>query len=367
MAVIVMVLVFVVVVMGVRRYRMAVRMWALGVAHGVFAFIIGQRCGGVHYEIHTIFDLRSQLRMDSSTRGEWPCDRCASDNGIILRFLSLPDRTSLGTLDLFTGGNQCSAYSSSRVKIVCNGASADFYNAFRVLYSPAILGVPEFEVDTLISALRIASTYNYADLRNFAIEELEKCSLPSIDQIRLSDEFFLPNWEQPAFVDLCYRAEPITISEAQSLGIERFTEISRIREAQQRQRFMELFDQVAQPHPLLAQMQGPDKATALRRDAEFSCRYTALPQCNCKIQKDESGARFMALCQLHKIAPVILKESHTLFEQRNEFLNRLASLNKAITTEKLEVVDGMKIASVERELSKAPWIRRAGGKSNAAL
>ncbi|CAE6485402.1 unnamed protein product, partial [Rhizoctonia solani] len=257
--------------------------------------------------------------------------------------------------------------SSGRVKIVCNGASVDFYHAFRVLYSPAILGVPEFEVDILISALRIASTYNYADLRNFAIEELEKCSLPSIDQIRLSDEFFLPNWEQPAFVDLCYRAEPITISEAQSLGIERFTEISRIREAQQRQRFMELFDQVAQPHPLLAQMQGPDKATALRRDAEFSCRYTALPQCNCKIQKDESGARFMALCQLHKIAPVILKESHTLFEQRNEFLNRLASLNKAITTEKLEVVDGMKIASVERELSKAPWIRRAGGKSNAAL
>ncbi|KAG8713543.1 hypothetical protein FRC11_011849, partial [Ceratobasidium sp. 423] len=255
--------------------------------------------------------------------------------------------------------------SGNRVKIVCDGDSVDFYNTFQVLYSPAILGVPEFEVHTLVSALRVASTYDYADLRNFAIDELEKCSLPAISQIALSDEFFLPHWEKPAFVDLCYRIEPITSSEAQVLGIGRFTEIARIREAQQRHHFMELFNKSVQPYHLLAQMEGPDKASALRRDAEFSSRHATLPECDCRIYKNESGARLLAPCQIHKLAPAILKESRTLFEQRNELLNRLVSLNKAVTAER--VVDEMKIASVEGEINKAPWVRRESSKSSTAL
>ncbi|CAE6446153.1 unnamed protein product [Rhizoctonia solani] len=252
--------------------------------------------------------------------------------------------------------------SGNRVKIICDGDSVDFCNTFRAMYSPAILGVPEFEVDILVSASRIASVYDYADLRNFAIGELEKCSLPAINQIKLSDEFFLPHWEKPAFVDLCYRSEPITSSEAQTLGIERFTEIARIREAQQRHHFIEMFNKSVEPYPLLTQMEGPDKASALRRDAEFSSRHATLPECDCRIHKDESGARFMARCQIHKLAPTILKESRTLFEQRNELLNRLASLNKAIAAENREVVDEMQIASVESELNRASWIRRASSK-----
>ncbi|CAE6521378.1 unnamed protein product [Rhizoctonia solani] len=257
--------------------------------------------------------------------------------------------------------------SGNRVKVVCDGDSSDFCNTFRVLYSPAILGVPEFEVDTLISALRITSAYDYADLRNFAIDELEKCSLPAIDQIGLSDEFFLPHWEKPAFVDLCHRAEPITSSEAQILGIERFAEIARIREAQQHHRLMELFNKSVQPYHLLTQMEGPDKMSALRRDAEFSSRHAILPECNCRVRKDESGARVLVPCQIHKLAPVILKESRTLFEQRNELLNRLASLNKAVTAEKLAVADEMKIASVESEINRVPWVRRESSKNGTVL
>ncbi|CAE6457296.1 unnamed protein product [Rhizoctonia solani] len=257
--------------------------------------------------------------------------------------------------------------SDNRVKIVCDGESVDFYNAFRVMYSPAILGVPEFEVDTLISALRIASTYDYADLRNFAIDELEKCSLPAIDQIELSDEFFLPHWEKPAFVDLCYRPEPITSSEAQILGIERFAQLARIREAQQCHRLMELFNKSVQPHYLLAQIEGPDKTSALRRDAEFSSRHATLPQCDCKVHKNEAGARLLIPCQIHKLAPVILKESRTLFEQRNELLDRFASLNKAVAGEKLALPEEMKIVSVESELNGAPWIRRASSQNGTVM
>ncbi|CAE6435136.1 unnamed protein product [Rhizoctonia solani] len=315
--------------------------------------------------------------------------------------------------------------SDNRIKIVCDGESVDFYNAFRVMYAPAILGVPEFQVDTLISALRIASTYDYADLRNFAIDELEKCSLPAIDQIELSDEFFLPHWEKSAFVDLCYRPEPITSSEARILGIERFAQLARIREAQQCHRLMELFNKSVQPHYLLAQMEGLDKTSALRRDAEFSSRHATLPQCDCKVHKNEAefssrhatlpqcdckvhkneaGARLLIPCQIHNLAPVILKESRTLFEQRNELLDRFASLNKAVAAEKLalpapvilkesrtlfeqrnELLDRfaslnkavaaeklalpeeMKIVSVESELNGAPWIRRASSQNGTVM
>ncbi|KAJ1311402.1 hypothetical protein OPQ81_009892 [Rhizoctonia solani] len=255
----------------------------------------------------------------------------------------------------------------NRIRIDCHGDSVDFYNTFRVLYSPAILGVPEFGVDTLVSALRIASTYDYPDLRNFAINELEKCSLPAISQIMLSDEFFLPHWEKPAFVDLCYRTEPITSSEAQTLGIERFTEIARIREVRQRHHFLDLFNKSLQPYPLLTQMEGPDKTNALRRDAEFSSRHANLPDCDCKIHKNESSVRFLIPCQIHKLAPLILKESRTLFEQRNELLSRLSSLNKLFKAQKLETEEEMKFVSVESELNRAPWIRRAGSKSGSVL
>ncbi|KAF8680034.1 hypothetical protein RHS04_04312 [Rhizoctonia solani] len=248
--------------------------------------------------------------------------------------------------------------SGNRVKIICDADSVDFYNALRVLYAPAILGVPDFEVDTLISALRIASSYDYPDLRNFAIEELEKCSLPAIDQIELSDEFSLPHWEKPAFVDLCYRAEPITSHEARILGVDRFTEIARIRETQQRRHFVKLFDKSVQPCHLLAQMGGPDQASALRRDAEISSCRGNLPECNCKIHKSESGSRSISLCQIHELAPAILKESRTLLEQRNQLLNRLASLNKALATEKLGAAGEICSTFVENELDKASWIRR---------
>ncbi|KEP52564.1 hypothetical protein V565_043290 [Rhizoctonia solani 123E] len=69
--------------------------------------------------------------------------------------------------ELIRGARKAGSVSDSgnRVKVICGGDGVDFYDTFRVLYSPAILGVPEFEVDTLVSALRIASAYDYADLR----------------------------------------------------------------------------------------------------------------------------------------------------------------------------------------------------------
>jgi hypothetical protein len=113
-----------------------------------------------------------------------------------------------------------------------------------------ISGLVQFDADTLTSALRIATAYNYPELRDFAIAGLEKANLAAIDRIRLSDEFSLPSWERPAFTELCQRVEAITPSEAQVLGMDRFVEIARIREAEQRRQVVDSLIESVEKHCL---------------------------------------------------------------------------------------------------------------------
>jgi hypothetical protein len=74
--------------------------------------------------------------------------------------------------------------------------------------------------------------------------------LTAIDRIRLSDEFLLPSWEKPAFTELCQRANAITPSEAQVLGMDRFVEIARIREAEQRRQVVDSLVKSVEKHCL---------------------------------------------------------------------------------------------------------------------
>ena len=113
------------------------------------------------------------------------------------------------------------------------------HDAAQLIYVFSVVsGPPKFDSSTLTSALRIATVFDYPELREFAISSLERADLAPIDRIQLSDELSLPQWEKPAFAELCQRKEPISIPEAQVLGIERFTQIARIREMEQHQQFM---------------------------------------------------------------------------------------------------------------------------------
>ncbi|QRW19282.1 hypothetical protein RhiXN_00688 [Rhizoctonia solani] len=136
-------------------------------------------------------------------------------------------------------------------------------------------------------------------------------------------------------------------------------EIARIRETQQRRRFVKLSTNRFSHVTCWLKWEG--QIRQVRYDATLvkisSCRGN-LPECNCKIHKSESGSRSISLCQIHELAPVILNESLTLLEQRNQLLNRLASLNKALASEKLGAVGEICSTFVENELDKASWIRR---------
>lgn len=97
-------------------------------------------------------------------------------------------------------------------------------------------GPYEFGKEALVSALRIATAYNYPALRTYAINHLTKAQLTAIERIKIAREFKLVSWEEPAYVELCERDEPITMEEASILGIATFVQVAGIREREQRRR-----------------------------------------------------------------------------------------------------------------------------------
>ncbi|KAJ1311824.1 hypothetical protein OPQ81_010285 [Rhizoctonia solani] len=169
-----------------------------------------------------------------------------------------------------------------RVKIKTSRHSDNIVAAFRVLYAPVFPG-PEahkFNSETLIKALRIATLYECPDMRTYAISELEtRFAFLPIHRIQMSDEFNLPHWEKPAFIELCRRPEPISKEEAKILGFDRLTEISRIREAEQRRKFVEFVDKSVESHGSLHQ--GPVMDDQLRASARYTLKYSSLPKCDC--------------------------------------------------------------------------------------
>lgn len=84
----------------------------------------------------------------------------------------------------------------------------------------------------LISTLRVATNFDNEDLRTFAIEKLEQKSLPPTDIIPIARELNIPRWETEALAKLASRTRPISLQEAQVLGMETFVELVHHREKQ---------------------------------------------------------------------------------------------------------------------------------------
>ncbi|KAJ1310938.1 hypothetical protein OPQ81_009450 [Rhizoctonia solani] len=112
----------------------------------------------------------------------------------------------------------------------------DFKNMFKVLYASLIKGPFEFDATTLISSLRIATAYEYPELRKFSIDKLGASSLTPIQRIQLAREFDLTAWDESAFQELATREEPITKEEAKALGFEKFEELAKAREDEKRKK-----------------------------------------------------------------------------------------------------------------------------------
>ncbi|KEP44987.1 BTB/POZ domain protein, partial [Rhizoctonia solani 123E] len=129
------------------------------------------------------------------------------------------------------------------INIQCDDISAeDFREIFKVLYasSSIVTGPFVFTPHTLISTLRVATTYKHHELRDYCIRYLETLELDAIKRIELAQELHIPDWEKPAYHELGMRDKPISREEAKTIGLEAFVIIAEMREKEQRRRGKEI-------------------------------------------------------------------------------------------------------------------------------
>ncbi|KAH7344491.1 hypothetical protein B0J17DRAFT_635622 [Rhizoctonia solani] len=112
----------------------------------------------------------------------------------------------------------------------------DFINTSKILYASVIDGPFEFDTATLISALRVATVYDYDALRRFSISKLERANLSAIQRIKIAHELDVVHWTEPAFEELANRAEPIQPDEARILGIDALLRVANMREERRARR-----------------------------------------------------------------------------------------------------------------------------------
>ncbi|KAG8763503.1 hypothetical protein FRC11_002343 [Ceratobasidium sp. 423] len=115
-------------------------------------------------------------------------------------------------------------------------SARDFCETFKVLYTSAIAAPFVFSSRTLVSALRVATAYEYYALREYCIQYLETLELSAVKRIEVAREFHLPAWEELAYRELEMRDEPITNGEAKIIGLDAFVSIAGMREKEQRRR-----------------------------------------------------------------------------------------------------------------------------------
>lgn len=89
---------------------------------------------------------------------------------------------------------------------------------------------PVFDTNILISALRIADLYDNPTLREFSIDALSLKKLSLMDYLPIAREFKIQCWEDFILDKLATRCEPVTLAEAQVLGINAFVLLATRRE-----------------------------------------------------------------------------------------------------------------------------------------
>ncbi|KAG8740618.1 hypothetical protein FRC12_015938 [Ceratobasidium sp. 428] len=123
-------------------------------------------------------------------------------------------------------------YSSGLTSIALKENVEDVCNMLKVLYAPIYLEVETyFTASILKSALRLASKFSHLSMRRFAIMRLEKYGMDPIERILSARQSNIPLWREQGLQELCVRDAPITLVEAQLLGMETFVELAARREA----------------------------------------------------------------------------------------------------------------------------------------
>ena len=131
-----------------------------------------------------------------------------------------------------------------------------FYNPLYSLYDAA---VEDWEV-----ILTLSDRWSFPEVKNLAIRELEKKTMPDVKRIKLYQKHNVDrNYLIPSYIALCEREEPLTVEEGLDLGITTVTQIVTTREQIRRTRASYL--PIGTKGPLTPTIHGSDLHEVIRQ------------------------------------------------------------------------------------------------------
>ncbi len=91
------------------------------------------------------------------------------------------------------------------------------------------------EKEDLIALLSISSRFVFSKIREIVIDQIDKLDhdhtlIDPVQKVELSIKFDVPNWLVPAYTAICVREEPLTVGEAERMGIETAIKLASARE-----------------------------------------------------------------------------------------------------------------------------------------
>jgi hypothetical protein len=90
-------------------------------------------------------------------------------------------------------------------------------------------------VETWLSILSLAQRWNFKEVEELCIRELEKLAIPPVDKIQIYQAFKLEKTLLlNAYIELAVRPEPLNLEEGRKLGIDTALQIARARELSRR-------------------------------------------------------------------------------------------------------------------------------------
>ncbi|KDQ56434.1 hypothetical protein JAAARDRAFT_132540, partial [Jaapia argillacea MUCL 33604] len=121
--------------------------------------------------------------------------------------------------DALTGGGALSDGSAEYHSLQLENINAIEFDRFLSTLYPFYVNRPFRRFDEWTSVLRLASMWNFALIRELAIEQPSEVASP-VDKVVLGRQYTVTQWLVPAFVDLAKRDTPLNLGEGRRLGME---------------------------------------------------------------------------------------------------------------------------------------------------
>ncbi|KAI6143975.1 hypothetical protein BKA82DRAFT_748425 [Pisolithus tinctorius] len=85
-------------------------------------------------------------------------------------------------------------------------------------------------IEQWTSVLKLSTAWNFEKLRQASIHALLKSNIGAVDRVVLSQQYDIKGWLLPALNELAKRPEPITLEEANRMGIDIALRLASVRE-----------------------------------------------------------------------------------------------------------------------------------------